>query len=217
MKATTKYVTVSYCIFRNSGRGGLVGSSDGDKSNGPVTFHHNLYENIRSRTPLLRAATAHSYNNHFNGISSTGMDPRMGGKIKAEKNFFQKARNPLGTFYTNKMGSWDVNDNIWGSGVTWEESEDEKPAGPNPVSTTSISIPYKYSMDDAGCVPKVVAATAGAETNLKVTDGRCKASELLSVLKHPSGKPANVSAIKKVFDILGRPLFSGQYWPFVRP
>ena len=26
--------------------GGLVGSSDSDLANGPVTFHHNLYENI---------------------------------------------------------------------------------------------------------------------------------------------------------------------------
>src|SRR6185369_9698661 len=59
MKANTNYVTVSYNTFSNSGRGGLVGSSDSDLNNGPVTFHHNLYSNIDSRTPLLRGATAH--------------------------------------------------------------------------------------------------------------------------------------------------------------
>jgi hypothetical protein len=71
-------------------------------------------------------------------------------------------------------------------------------------------------MDDAGCVPRVVAATAGAKTNLKVTDGRCKESELPAFLKLPSGKPANESAFKKVFDLLGRPLFKGRYWPYFR-
>jgi pectate lyase len=63
-KAGTTYVTVSYNTLRNSGRGGLIGSSDSDLNNGPVTFHHNLYENIDSRTPLLRGATAHIYDNY---------------------------------------------------------------------------------------------------------------------------------------------------------
>ena len=54
MKNNTQYVTVSYSILRNSGRGGLIGSSESDLSNGFITFHHNRYENIDSRTPLLR-------------------------------------------------------------------------------------------------------------------------------------------------------------------
>lgn len=55
MKDSTQYVTLSYSILRNSGRGGLVGSSDSDLANGPVTFHHNRYENIDSRTPCCAA------------------------------------------------------------------------------------------------------------------------------------------------------------------
>ncbi|WP_345385241.1 polysaccharide lyase family 1 protein [Nonomuraea salmonea] len=51
MKNNTQYVTLSYSILRNSGRGGLIGSSESDRSNGNVTFHHNLYSNIDSRTP----------------------------------------------------------------------------------------------------------------------------------------------------------------------
>ncbi|MFE7098900.1 pectate lyase, partial [Streptomyces erythrochromogenes] len=39
-------MTLSYSILRNSGRGGLVGSSESDLSNGYVTYHHNLYHNI---------------------------------------------------------------------------------------------------------------------------------------------------------------------------
>ncbi|MDX1475317.1 MAG: pectate lyase, partial [Reinekea sp.] len=59
MKSTTQYVTVSYNYLHHSGRGGLIGSSDSDNNNTYVTFHHNYYEHIDSRTPLLRHGTAH--------------------------------------------------------------------------------------------------------------------------------------------------------------
>jgi len=174
MKATTKYVTLSYSILRNSGRGGLVGSSDSDDDNGPVTYHHNYYQNIDSRMPLLRHATAHSYNNYFNGISKSGMNPRIGGQIKAENNYFENAKDPIGTFYTNDMGYWDVSGNVFGSGVLWSSDGDKNhPAGPNPSSTTSISPGYSYSIDDASCVRAIVLATAGAGTGLSVSDGSC--------------------------------------------
>ncbi|MDO3386094.1 pectate trisaccharide-lyase [Gilvimarinus sp. SDUM040013] len=176
MKADTKYVTLSYSILRNSGRGGLVGSSDGDTNNGPVTFHHNLYENIDSRTPLLRGATAHAYNNYYVGLQKSGMNPRIGGEIKAEHNYFQDSKNPLGTFYTNDIGYWEVNGNIWDN-ITWTaEGDDNHPAGPNPVSTTSINIPYSYTLDDASCVPQIILETAGANTGLAQSNGSCEVS-----------------------------------------
>jgi pectate lyase len=172
MKATTQYVTVSYTHYHDSGRGGLMGSSDSDDTNTFVTFHHNYYENIDSRTPLLRHGTAHSFNNYFNGILKSGMNPRMGGKIKAEHNHFENAHNPIGTFYTSNMGYWDLKDNIF-ENVTWSSASDEFPAGPNPVSTTSISIPYSYQLDAVSCVRDIVKATAGAGTNLATSDGSC--------------------------------------------
>ncbi|MGE5670113.1 MAG: pectate lyase family protein, partial [Fibrobacterota bacterium] len=173
IKDGSKYVTLSYCILKNSGRGGLVGSGDSDNDNGPVTYHHNIYKNIESRTPLLRFATAHSYNNHYDGLAKSGMNPRIGGKIKAENNYFENANNPLGTFYTTDMGYWDVKGNIWGNNVTWVPAEDEFPAGPNVVSTTSITIPYSYALDKAECIREILAKTAGANKNLAVSDGAC--------------------------------------------
>ncbi|WP_456297216.1 RICIN domain-containing protein [Vibrio sp. AK197] len=173
MKNNTKYVTLSYSILRNSGRGGLVGSSDSDDNNGPVTFHHNYYENINSRTPLLRHATAHSYNNYYNGLISSGMNPRIGGRIRAENNYVQDSKDPLGTFYTNDMGYWQVSGNIWDNVVWSSPGDDSHPAGPNPSSTTTISIPYNYSLDNASCVPTIVSQTAGANTGLAVSNGSC--------------------------------------------
>ncbi|MFT3734935.1 MAG: hypothetical protein QM776_07925 [Rhodocyclaceae bacterium] len=164
MKDGTQYVTLSWSILMNSERGGLVGSSDSDNTNGPVTYHHNYYKNLHSRMPLLRHATAHSFNNYFDGIIESGMNPRIGGKIKAENNYFTNAKNPIGTFYTDDMGFWDVSGNIFGANVTWvpNVANKEHPAGPDPVSTTSITIPYVYTLDPAADIPAIVVAGAGA-------------------------------------------------------
>jgi pectate lyase len=173
MKSNTKYVTLSYSILRNSGRGGLVGSGDTDLGNGPVTYHHNLYQNIDSRTPLLRGATAHIYNNYYAGLNESGINSRAGGKAKVENNYFEDSKDVLGTFYTDLPGTWQVAGNIFDN-VTWTaKSSENNPAGPNPVSTTTVSIPYAYTMDGASCVPAIVRATAGAGTGLKVSDGSC--------------------------------------------
>lgn len=56
LKDDTRYVTLSYSVLRNSGRGGLVGHSDSDVSSSFVTYHHNLYQNIDSRAPCCAAA-----------------------------------------------------------------------------------------------------------------------------------------------------------------
>ncbi|WP_026932488.1 pectate lyase family protein [Glycomyces tenuis] len=175
MKNNTQYVTLSYSILRNSERGGLVGSGDSDTDNDFVTFHHNLYQNLNSRMPLLRSATAHTYNNHFVGIVESGINSRVGAEVKIDNNYFQDSKDPIGTFYTDLRGYWEVNGNIFDN-VTWsEEGEDNYPAGPNPTSTTTVDIPYSYDLDDAGCVPDVVAQTAGAGTGMQVSDGNCTA------------------------------------------
>ncbi|MEV4676246.1 MULTISPECIES: pectate lyase family protein [Actinomadura] len=173
MKDNTRYVTLSYSVLRNSGRGGLIGSSESDTSNGFVTFHHNLYQNIDSRTPLLRGGTAHSYDNHFVGLAKSGINSRAGAHIKVENNYFQDSKDVLGTFYTDELGYWQVAGNIYDN-VTWtSEGEENHPAGPNPQSNTSVSIPYSYSLDDAACVPDIVSRTAGANKGLRVSDGNC--------------------------------------------
>ncbi|MCG3041593.1 pectate lyase [Streptomyces sp. S1A] len=173
MKDDTKYVTLSYSILRNSGRGGLVGSSESDRSNGFVTYHHNLYENIDSRLPLLRGGIAHIYNNHYVDIHESGINSRAGARAKVDNNYFEDSKDVLGTFYTDEAGYWQVGGNIFDN-VTWSSrSGDNNPAGPNPQSNTTVSIPYSYDLDGADCVPGIVSQTAGAGKGLKVSDGSC--------------------------------------------
>ncbi|MFJ8191415.1 polysaccharide lyase family 1 protein [Streptomyces sp. NPDC096094] len=173
MKDDTQYVTLSYSVLRNSGRGGLIGSSESDRSNGYVTFHHNKYENIDSRAPLLRGGTAHIYNNHYVSLNESGINSRAGAKAKVDNNYFEDSKDVLGTFYTDQAGYWQVSGNIFDN-VTWSDREgDTNPAGPDPRSNTSVSIPYSYKLDAADCVPGVVSQTAGAGKGLKVSDGSC--------------------------------------------
>ncbi|MBD0424517.1 polysaccharide lyase family 1 protein [Streptomyces sp. TRM S81-3] len=173
MKDNTQYVTLSYSTLRNSGRGGLIGSSESDLSNGYVTFHHNLYENIDSRAPLLRGGIAHMYNNHYVSLNESGINSRAGARAKVDNNYFEDSKDVLGTFYTDAAGYWQVSGNVFDN-VTWSaRSGDNNPAGPDPQSNTTVGIPYSYRLDAASCVPAVVSQTAGANKGLRVSDGNC--------------------------------------------
>lgn len=170
MKDNTQYVTLSYSRLLNSGRGGLVGSSDSDDLNDFITYHHNWYQNIDSRTPLLRHAEAHSYNNYFNGINETGINSRMGALIRIENNHFKNSSNPILSKDSSAIGFWDVRNNLF-ENVDWNAStcNGEAPGtcliafnGTDVPSTTTYDPPYAYTLDDAEDVEEIVTACAGA-------------------------------------------------------
>lgn len=156
-------VTVSYNHLHTGGRGGLIGSNDeGDDGSNNITFHHNWYQNLNSRTHLIREATVHIYNNYYIDILDTGINARNGASLLVESNYFTEANNPLGTFfYLTNPGVWDVEDNYFSPSVTWEAADDVIPAGPNVQSTGSVSVPYSYTTDPVECVPEIVQANAG--------------------------------------------------------
>ncbi len=161
MKSGTKYVTLSYSVLKNSGRGGLVGSSDTDTGNGPVTYHHNYYLNIESRAPLLRAATAHIYNNYYENLGSSGINPRNGGKALVQNNYFKNSQNVLGTYYTDLKGTWQTAGNVLDN-VTW--TGDGIHAGASMASNGTVTVPYTAKLDAAASVPTIVKSMAGAGT-----------------------------------------------------
>ncbi|GGM06041.1 MULTISPECIES: pectate lyase family protein [Micromonospora] len=191
LKDNVQYVTLSYSVLRNSGRGGLVGSSESDRSNGFITYHHNLYENIDSRTPLLRGGIAHMYNNSYVNLYESGINSRAGARAKVDNNHFRNSKDVLGTFYTSEAGYWQVSGNIFDN-VTWSaRSGDNNPAGPNPQSNTTVSIPYSYRLDGASCVPDIVRQTAGANKGLLESNGGCSPTNPTPGPTNPTPGPTN--------------------------
>lgn len=70
--AQSNYITVSWNHFHDHDKTTLVGSGDGQKLDDgklKVSFHHNLWERVKERTPRVRYGEVHVYNNLYVGRS----------------------------------------------------------------------------------------------------------------------------------------------------
>ena len=174
MKNDVKYVTVSYNWLRNSSRGGLVGSSDTDDKNSFITFHHNWYENIEQRTPLLRHGEAHSFNNYWsnqsNGDMIHGINARMYSEVLVEGNYFYNSNNPLlASTDSSEPGCWTAYENtIDNIQYTRTVANGKAHAVPAIVDgqlqsscATDVTVPYSYELEASANIPAVVTQNVG--------------------------------------------------------
>jgi pectate lyase len=169
VKKGARRITISYNYLHDHQKTGLIGSSDSDDTERYITFHHNRYENVVSRTPLQRFGFIHLFNNYYGQILSSGINVRMGGVALIEANFFENAANPITSRYSDEVGFWDLRDNHVGPGITWTTESDTLANADSWQSTTSFpaaELAYAYTPDRAECVKQIVLATAGA----KLTD-----------------------------------------------
>jgi pectate lyase len=165
IKKGARYITISFNRLHDHQKTGLLGSSDTDEMERYVTFHHNWYDNVVSRTPLHRFGYIHMYNNYFNDIHESGINVRMGGVALIEANFFENAANPVTSRYSDVVGYWDLRDNHVGQGITWTTEEDTLANAEDWQSTATFpasELTYEYTPDDAACVKQLVTARAGA-------------------------------------------------------
>ncbi|WP_431050853.1 pectinesterase family protein [Roseateles sp. L2-2] len=76
------FVTVSWNVFRRHDKTMLIGGSDGhrdDRGHLRVTLHHNLWEQLKERTPRVRYGPVHVANNLF--VATAGGDYPYGYSI----------------------------------------------------------------------------------------------------------------------------------------
>lgn len=94
LKDDTKYVTVAYNHFWDSGKMSLCGMKS---ESGPnyITYHHNWFDHSDSRHPRIRTMTVHIYNNYFDGNSKYGVGVTSGASAFVESNYFRNAHNPM--------------------------------------------------------------------------------------------------------------------------
>ena len=98
----SKYITVSYNHFWDSGKCCLVDASTGEGSNF-ITYHHNWFDHSDSRMPRVRNANVHVYNNYFDGVSKYGIGAAGGGSsVFSEANYFRNTKHP---YLSSKQGT----------------------------------------------------------------------------------------------------------------
>ncbi|MFZ5989975.1 MAG: pectate lyase family protein [Bacillota bacterium] len=152
-KGDCEYITYSWNYLHDSYKTSLVGSSDSDNYDRKITYHHNRFENCFSRLPLFRFGTGHIFNNYYAGIIDTGINSRMGAKLRVENNYFENSKDPLGFWYSDITGYWDVSNNKF---VNCTGSQPT-------TSTCSFNPPYDYSgaLDPVDSVKSIVIQNAG--------------------------------------------------------
>ncbi len=176
MKKGADNVTVSYNYLHDHEKVSLNGFSDSDTAVRHVTFHHNIWENVRSRTPLQRGGYSHLLNNHFNQVDTSGANIRMDGYSLIEGNYFENAHNPVTSRDSSAIGYWELRNNNIGSpadftkfNITWGTSS-STPTKDATDWTTSAAYPvalgYTYTVDPVQCLKDGLATVAGAGKRL---------------------------------------------------
>ena len=143
---------------------GLLGHNETDDFDRYVTFHHNWYNNVVSRTPLHRFGYIHVFNNYYNQILDSGINVRVGGHALIESNYFENAANPVTSRFSDEQGYWDLRNNHVGDNITWTTGDDVLVNADDWQTTLPFpmdELTYSYTPDPASCVKEIVMTTAG--------------------------------------------------------
>jgi pectate lyase len=168
IKKGVNHVTVSYNYIHDYQKVSLNGFSDSDTANAAArtTYHHNRFENVKSRLPLQRFGLTHVYNNYFHNVATSGINVRMGGNSLIESNVFENVANPVTSRDSSQIGFWDLRNNLT-SGITWDAGSAGTVNATTFTTTKAFGSPgYTYALTPVGSVVSNVLATAGAGTNL---------------------------------------------------
>ena len=164
-KNDSGYVTVSWNYLHDSFKCSLVGSSDSDNYDRKMTYHHNIFKNIKERAPSYRFGTGHMFNNYYGDVLNSAVNARMGAKLRVESNVFENvgsgavnedsglAAGPIGWWNGDATGYWDVKDN------TFVNCKGNQPT----TSTCSFTPSYSYSnvLSSVNDVKSLVSRYAG--------------------------------------------------------
>ena len=176
LKKGADNVTVSYNYIHDHHKASLNGYTDDDDAIRHITYHHNVFENVGSRTPLQRHGYSHMLNNYFNQVTTSGANIRMGGYSLIEGNFFENCKNPVTSRDSTALGFWDLrNNNIKTTAdfttykITWTASDSTPTKDATDWTTTAaypVALGYTYAVDAPACLKSGLKAVAGAGKGL---------------------------------------------------
>ncbi|KAH6900685.1 pectin lyase fold/virulence factor [Thelonectria olida] len=151
------YITVSNTFLHDHYKASLVGHSDSNSSEDTghlrVTYANNYWYNVNSRAPSVRFGTVHIYNNYYLTLGATGVNSRMGAKVRVESTYFDDCSDAdaLTSVDSKTTGTITVSD------VSLNGATNNAPSG----SFSASSIPYSYTNYGASKVKAKVYGTAG--------------------------------------------------------
>ena len=93
LKGGTKYVTISYNRFWDSGKSSLCGMG-GDEAN-YITYHHNWFDHSDSRHPRIRCMSVHIWYNYYDGVAKYGVGVTTGASAFVEANYYRNCNKPM--------------------------------------------------------------------------------------------------------------------------
>ncbi|MCI4662291.1 MAG: type I secretion C-terminal target domain-containing protein [Neomegalonema sp.] len=170
IKKGSSNITVSNNYFHDNYRAMMINHNDSDIASTNITINNNVFDNIVSRTPLIRGGDAHVYNNVYQNMDhedSTGINSRMGADVLVENNYFNNVQNPLVSVYSSETGSWKATGNVL-ENITWTIDAEDGEYVPSSAletdpdgSSYDLSIPYSYSAISADGLDEVLADTVG--------------------------------------------------------
>ena len=94
VKSNSKFVTVSYNHFWDTGKSSMCGMKS---ESGPnyITYHHNWFDHSDSRHPRIRTMSVHIYNNYFDGNAKYCVGVTTGSSAFVENNYFRNCPKPM--------------------------------------------------------------------------------------------------------------------------
>lgn len=95
-KNDCQYITISWNYFHDHHKACLFGKGNSDDYDRKITMHHNKFENIGSRMPLMRFGKLHMFNNYTTRcLEGNGLNVRINSNAYLEKNYYENVKKPL--------------------------------------------------------------------------------------------------------------------------
>lgn len=94
VKSDSKYITISYNRFWDTGKSNMFGMKS---ESGPnyISYDHNWFDHSDSRHPRVRTMSVHVWNNYFDNVAKYGVGAAAGASVFVENNYFLKTKKPI--------------------------------------------------------------------------------------------------------------------------
>lgn len=198
---TSYNVTVSWNYMHDHHKSHLVGSSDTDNFDRRITFHHNYFNNLKSRLPFYRFGKGHVFNNYYYNCPSA-INSRMEACLLVEKNYFENVSSKS-VFDTGSIlpGYAILSDNVFVNSKT-----------PLISSCESFILPYVYThvLTNAADVKEIVKNYAGVGKIITATETPIKKDYRLISTTNRLEISCNDVNVLKVYNLSGNQIISTQ-------